>query len=406
MTACSMLLICLTLVLSAAISVQAAELPPVERLPVVKELPDPFTSMDGTRVQSRDDWARRRNEIKILAQNYVYGFLPARGEKVRLVGGQMSASNMLPEAVEHSNLLQMGPAGKVTLLLHLTVPPTANSRKRLPVIVCGDGCWGRVAPEIVAQVVKRGYILAEFDRTEIAPDKNERTGVLQTATADTEFGALAAWAWGYSRVVDYLTTLPNVDGKRIAITGHSRGGKAVLLAGGMDERIALTAPNDAGCMGTGCSRIPHNGETVAVIYDHFPYWFSPHLKPFIGQEERLPFDQHTMKALVAPRALLDTEALQDEWANPRGAQITHLAAKTVFEFLGARDKIGIAYREGGHAHLLPDWEALLDFADKQFFGRKVARQFDALPYPEAAQKPYQWTAPTNTAAVDVGKQQN
>ena len=165
--------------------------------------------------------------------------------------------------------------------------------------------------------MKHGYILVEFDRTEIVADQNVHTGGLYDAYPNGDFGAVAGWAWGFHRVVDYLHTLPNVDARHIAATGHSRGGKAVLLAGAMDERIALTAPNDAGCMGTGCTRFIYSGETVPIILKNFPYWFSPHLAEFIGHEEQLPFDQHSMKALIAPRALLGNAGIGRRVGQPQ-----------------------------------------------------------------------------------------
>src|SRR5205823_14582644 len=129
------------------------------------------------------------------------------------------------------------------------------------------------------------------------------------------------------RVVDYLSTLDVIDKKHIAATGHSRGGKAALLAGATDERIALTAPNNSGCGGAGCYRFQADkSEDITAILKNFPFWFEPRFHEFIGRIDRLPIDQHTVKALVAPRALLSTEALDDLWANPKGTQQTYLAA--------------------------------------------------------------------------------
>ena len=370
-------------------SATAAELPSVEKLPVVKELPDPFLFMDGTRVTGKKDWARRRNELKTLAQHYGYGVVPPGGGTVRAEELE-SSHNPTLGATEKQLLLRMGPEGKVQAHVMLTVP---DGDRRFPAIVVGDLCWGKVSPEIVADVVKHGYILAEFDRTEIVADKNVHAGGLYEAFPNGEFGAVAGWAWGFQRMVDYLHTLPNVDTKHIAATGHSRGGKAVLLAGALDERIALTAPNDAGCMGTGCTRLIYSGETVPIITKNFPYWFSPRLAEFIGHEEKLPFDQHSMKALIAPRALLETQALGDTWANPQGAQATYQAAKVVFDYLGAGDKIGIAYRPGEHAQTLWDWQTLLAFADQQFFHKHTERKFNELPYADDSKRVFSWKAP-------------
>ena len=90
--------------------------------------------------------------------------------------------------------------------------------------------------------------------------------------------------------------------------------------------------------------------------------------------------------------MLSTEGTGDLWANPSGNQQAHLAAKEVFDFLGAPDKIGIHYRPGGHDQGAEDWAALLDFADKQFFGKSVTRKFDQLPEPDAL-KAFSWSAP-------------
>jgi hypothetical protein len=194
-------------------------------------------------------------------------------------------------------------------------------------------------------------------------------------------------------VVDYLLTRADVDPKHIAITGHSRGGKTVLLAGALDERIALTAPNDSGCGGCGCYRVMGSkAETLEMITRNFPYWFEPHFAEFAGHEDRLPIDQHSVKALLAPRALLETEALADLHANPQGSQQTFLAAREVFEFLGAADQIGIGWREGQHDHTITDWTALLDFADWRFFGKRPGRSFGTLAFPQSP-KIYDWAKP-------------
>src|SRR5437763_10803261 len=109
---------------------------------------------------------------------------------------------------------------------------------------------------------------------------------------------MAAWAWGYHRAVDFLVTLRSVDKDRIAVTGHSRGGKAALLAGAIDARVALTAPNCSGCGGAGCFRFRGpQSERLADILQSFPGWFTPRLRDFIGREDQLPFDQHELKAL-------------------------------------------------------------------------------------------------------------
>jgi dienelactone hydrolase len=368
--------------------VKTADFPKVDKLPAIAELPDPFLRPDGSRVMTKDEWNSQRKDLLARVLHYEYGSLPPVPKNVAATERN---SKKIDDAgtTERDLLLTMGPAGAVQTQLFLTVPA---GKGPFPAVITGDLGWGRVKPKIVAEIAKRGYILAEFSREQIAPDNAEKKG-LYAAYPDYDGGRLAAWAWGYHRVVDYLHTLENVDKKHIAVTGHSRGGKTALLAGAADERIALTVPNNSGCGGAGCYRLQADkSETIQAITKNFPFWFAPHFTEFIGKVDRLPFDQHTVKALVAPRALLSTEALGDFWANPKGTQQSYAAAKDVYRFLGADDRIGIAFRPGEHEQNLDDWKVLLDFADKQFFAKKVDRRFDVLAFPDA-EKGYSWKAP-------------
>jgi hypothetical protein len=207
------------------------------------------------------------------------------------------------------------------------------------------------------------------------------------------------------RVIDYLMTLDEVDKKKIVVTGHSRGGKTALLIGALDERVALTAPNATGGGGTQCWRFPIWPEDPSGVRRHesvgafFPkgncHWFHPRMNSFIQKEARLPFDQHFLVALVAPRPLCSIEAMDDGCATPICVQRSFQAAQEVYDWLGAGDKIGLHIRQqGGHQQGPEDWAALLDFADLVFFGKKPkgGRVFDKVPYPDA--KPaFSWKAP-------------
>jgi dienelactone hydrolase len=370
----------------------------VEALPSIAELPDPFLRDDGQRIRSRSEWRAQRRALLDNVLRYEYGALPPVPRNV--VGKVLSTRRLERlDADEQTIEISMGPGGALHTHITLTLP---RGRGPFPIIVCGDyiagsAAWKKVDPSVLEMIVKRGYALAEFDRAELAPDSAERTGVY-AAYPDYDGGRLAVWAWAYHRVIDYLIKQPYVDAKRIAISGHSRGGKTVLLAGATDERIAVTAPNDSGCGGAGCYRFQADkSEDIAAIVKNFPFWFQPHFDAFIGHVDRLPIDQHTVKALVAPRALLSTEALDDLWANPEGTQQSYLAARQVYEFLGAGDRIGIWYRPGGHAHSPADWEALVDFCDWQMLGKQPARSFDNRPFPHAP-RPFSWHAPSVASA--------
>jgi len=174
--------------------------------------------------------------------------------------------------------------------------------------------------------------------------------------------------------------MDSIDASRIIVTGHSRGGKAALLAGVTDERIVITVPNNSGSGGAASHRYADdNGERLCDTVKNFPYWFAEKLRDYVGREMELPFDQHSVIALLAPRAVLCTEARADIWASPHGTRQCFEAAREVFSFLGVEQRTGIVYREGGHSQLLCDWETLFDFADFQFDVTPPTRSFDMTP---------------------------
>ena len=372
---------------------------PVDQLPKSAELPNPFVLANGSTVKTPEDWKKRRDEIADIILTYEFGQLPPKVDHVKSSVVKTIATTRpteMPGVTEQDVLLETGPKDEIKIPLKLYIPasPLDSKNRKFPIIIRGDLGWGPVKNEILYEVVNRGYILAQFDRTVLHIDKNAiRTGGVFDAWPDYKGSASSAWAWGYHRVVDYVITRDDVDAKKIAITGHSRGGKAVLLAGALDERIAMVAPNGSGCGGAGCYRFQApKSEAIENIVAKFPYWFEPNFHEFIGHVDQLPFDQHYLKALCAPRAYLETNALGDLWANPEGSQQSWRAGKEVFDFLGATDQIGIGWREGKHEHNLRDWSTLIDFADYRFFGKQANRSFTTLAFP-ASEKKFSWTKP-------------
>lgn len=355
-------------------------------------LPDPFRFKSGRRVRTAAEWRRRRKEISDLIVEIEYGGLPPAPSATRCEELH-TATVETPEGARFvSCRVVTGPDRPFSFLLELLVP---SGKGPFPVVLNGDGCWRYATEEVAAEVLRRGSILAQFNRVEIVPDVHsaERVSGLYRVYPETSYGALAAWAWGYHRCVDGLVGMDFVDASRIAIVGHSRGGKAVLLAGATDERIALTCANDSGAGGAGCYR--RQGpkcETLGDLIRVFPYWFGPRMKEFAGRENKLPFDQHFLKSLIAPRALLTTEARGDLWANPSGTWQTHMAAREVYRFLDAGERIGIWYRDGGHNHGIADWRAFLDFMEQKLCGRAPQRRFEKSPY-RSIPKAFPWSAP-------------
>jgi dienelactone hydrolase len=361
-------------------------------LPSIKEFPNPFLFNDGTPLKSPADWPKRRAELLELVLTYQYGHVPPVPKNVK--GTDLfNVDDARIGATRRMVLLQMGPQNS-TVRTHVAffVP---QGQGPFAVIVDGDLSWGVLKDDIVAEAMKRGYAIAQFDRTEFAPDSKDRsTGVYPAYPEETkDTSAVAAWAWGYARVTDWLLTQPQIDPKRIIYTGHSRGGKAAQLAGALDERAALTNPNNSGAGGAGSYRYQADkSEDLARIVKTFPFWFQPRFADFIGKIDKLPIDQHSVKALVAPRAYLSTEALGDLWANPEGTMYSHLAAKEVWKFLGAEDKMAIFYRQGKHEHNPQDFHVLMDFADQVLSSKPADTKFNDLPFPQD-KKPFTWTAP-------------
>jgi endo-1,4-beta-xylanase len=361
-------------------------------LPAIKELPNPFIFADGAPVRTVDDWARRRAELKDLFQDYMYGHLPPKPQKMTINRGDkvMDEENQVILQDLEVKLAQ----DDKTFTMHVRVAVPANAKGPVPAVVqSGFGRRGASGGKAFAPYAKRGYAVAECSFNEVAMDNKDRArtvGVYQLFGDQIDCGGLMAWAWGVSRVIDALETVDQIDAKKVIVTGHSRYGKASLIAGAFDERIALTVPSHSGCAGCSPYRFIYGkSEQLHNIVSAFPHWFRPDFNQFVGKVERLPVDQHLLIALVAPRALLATEGTQDTWINPEGSQLTHVAAKKVYDFLKAGDKISIRFRPVGH---VPSIEDLLDYADHVFFNKPLSEEFGKLPY-KKEKNGFTWDVP-------------
>jgi len=329
-------------------------------------LPDLFTFNDGSRVTSPADWPRRRIELLQPLLEVEYGQLPPPPERLTVELLHTFPIECLGEARQSQYRVTLYCPRELAFIVTLLLPHGAGP---FPVIINGDACWRYVTDDVRNDVIARGFALAEFNRLEFASDNgsSDRTSGLYRVHPDGSYGALAAWAWGYHRCVDFLSTLVEIDSKKVVVAGHSRGGKTSLLAGATDERIAVVSANNSGCAGAGCFRVQDDqSESLKHAVTHFAYWYARRLADFMGRESELPFDQHFLKAACAPRALLTTEAMADRWANPDGSRASHMAAQQAYHFLGVDENIQIAFREGGHSHTRDDWRTLLDFAARHF----------------------------------------
>ena len=336
-------------------------------LPSTRQLPDLFTMSDGTRVASVDHWRKRRVEMQQMIQYFAYGHLPPRPNAIKAEVKSKKSVDQFPGTNQELIRLSIDSKSRLAFDISIHLP---KSKQPCPVIVTPVHRITELA--CLPLILESGYALIQFERDDLDPDRPNVVGAAQSAYPDSDWGTLAVWAWGAMRVLDYVESRSDLNVERVILTGHSRDGKVALLAGALDERFAIVAPNGSGCGGAGCFRdTDSTSESLEQITDptRFGYWFHPRLRWFAGREDRLPFDQHFLKALIAPRPLLCTEARGDAWANPLGTRRTSIAARDIYSFLDAKNKIGLTYRNGQHDQTLEDWQALVDFADWHFFGK-------------------------------------
>jgi len=237
------------------------------------------------------------------------------------------------------------------------------------------------------EIVDRGYAAITFWNGDIAPDWNtgNREGIFACFKPQKSrfesWGTLAAWAWGASRVMDWIETEPLINSKRVAVVGHSRGGKTALVAGVYDKRFAMACSNDSGCSGAKLNHIDlPKSESVDIIVRSFSYWFAPNYLRLANREKEWKVDQHQFIALMAPCLVCIGSATEDAWAGQEGEYYAGLLASPAWELYGKKGLVANAFpppemplQEGcvsyhlrtGKHNLTPyDWKCYMDFADR------------------------------------------
>lgn len=334
---------------------------------VLGKLPNPFLMEDGTIADTPEKWRERRKEMYKDVIELQYGTMPPEPEFLeveKLYGGAYGDTG--------SYRIITGTRAKPVTFLMKVIRPKSDTP--CPVVIDGDMCFlYHFDKEYLNTFRDNGVCFCTFDRTMLAHDvKNEgrRQGQLYETYPEYTFGAVGAWAWGYSRCLDALEILGQDDLSIVAYCGHSRGGKTAMLAGALDERATIVAPNSTCAGANGCYRIHMRGiaesgresrsETLDDMMKVFPFWFGEGMQEYVDREQDLPFDSHYLKAMVAPRILLETNAASDNWANTIGAWMTTQAAKEVYKLLDAEDNLYWSYRKGYHFHKVIDIEQLVN----------------------------------------------
>jgi hypothetical protein len=411
------------------------KLPGVNELPVRKEMPDVMVMNDGTRVANTRQWRKRREEIRKILQYYAVGQMPPSPGNVK--GKVILSETTLDNTVKYRLVrLAFGPGGMLGFDIGIFTPSQGGpfpaivmmgsmppGGKALPRMAAAPASSGRrlnamqmVSPAIPASVAatdgpardmfgtiittesvakqnadlfRRGYAMVTFNYTDCGEDTTLRNPDGSWAFRNTRFfpaypgydwGLLAAWAWGSSRVADYLETDRSIDKTKLIISGASRCGKAAMVAAAFDDRL-MGAPIVTGGGGMGAYRFagPRRSESLDDMQRKFPNWFSPNLHEFSGNKEKLPFDQHWFLALAAPRPFIALEGNTDTISLPEAVKQTLIGAQPAYELFGAKDRLGVNYSKHGHAVTAEDWTAMMDFFDKHLRGKKIDRTFDRFP---------------------------
>ena len=371
----------------------------------VYTLPDPLVLKDGQPVRTAEEWfEQRRPEILKLYETEIYGRIPERAPKLVFAVAESDAHALAGAAVRKHLVGHLGGTEGPAVNVWLYLP--AKAKKPVPVLLHltffggdpGSAAMpmatkdGRPRPREsgpLTNILARGYGYAAVRYTEFEGDSAATSLSLarklalapgQTKPASDEWGTISVWAWGASRVLDYLETDPAVDARRVAIIGHSRLGKTALWAGAHDPRFALVFSSCAGEMGSALARRDY-GETVDDMAANFPWQFAGNFRKYSGHWNELPVDAHMVIALNAPRPVFITGGTQDQWADPHGEFLAAVAAGPVYRLLGQPDlgetegppldkplitgALGFHYHTGGHAILPADWQAFFDFAERQ-----------------------------------------
>lgn len=342
----------------------------------------------------------RRAEIKKVLESEVYGRRPVE-RPPHLVFSEIAPEKAMMEGRAVRRRVRIEYGGKYGTNGFSVTAFVPKSLKPAPafVFICNRPAEENIDPERIVKsdfwpaerIVERGYAAIAFYMGEVTPDMphGNRLGVFaafsdlkQQYRARREWGALSAWAWGASRVLDWVETQTDIDAKRVAVIGHSRGGKVALVAAAWDERFAMACSNDSGCGGAKLNHVDLPGaEKFVNLCSSRNFWFNDGFVSWVNLDALAPFDQHWLVALIAPRLVCIGSATEDDWAGPYGEYCTARYASPVWKRVFGQNgfvssgfprpdtpqqdgDISYHIRTGKHDLTVYDWNVYMDFADR------------------------------------------
>ena len=385
-------------------SANEAKKPAIPPCPVPVAVPELLRTFDGTPVDSAETWEKKRApELLERFQREVYGRRSAAADERERVSFEVFDEREAFGGKAVRKLVRVnykGPEGDFSFPFTAYIPKGGKPAAAF-VLSCNiksstfdaDGALTSAFWPTEA-IVSRGYATAAFRFDSVAADRNGAgfaQGVFKAVQKESErdgasWATLSAWAWADSRILDWMETEPRIDASRVAVIGHSRGGKTALLAAALDRRFAMACSNESGCSGAKLNHIDlPRSESIAAICKNISYWFCENYRKYAGREMEMDFDQHGLIALVAPRLVCVASATKDDWAGPRGEWWAAKLASPAWELYGkkglAADSFpppGVPQQEGcisyhlrsGKHDMTPyDWARYMDFADRHGWNR-------------------------------------
>lgn len=341
--------------------------------PAAGMLPDPLVMEDGTAVRDAGQWPARRLEMAGILEQFEYGRMPPVPD-VTVV--RVTVSDREIPGVGKTRLtvaeLAFGPDN--TLRMTAAYWQCAGARDPQPAVLAIEPVWWEdpfVRNGVVQRVLSRGYVLAGFDPNALASYEEPAERAAPDVYPGCDWGTVAVAAWGCRVTMSWLESIPAIDRTRVGLFGHSRRGKSAAWAGALDERFAAVVAHQSGMAGTALYRVRGaGGQRLDQLLER--YWLHPRVFEYVGREAELPFDQHWLHALIAPRPLLQYVGRDDAWGNPDGERAAYEAGRAVYAWLGAVERLTLHVAEADHVD--PNgpagevsWECALDFLDRHFW---------------------------------------
>lgn len=347
---------------------------------IKRRLPEILKLNNGDIVKNKEQWKKRREEIKQILSEEEYGNFPTEHLKMEAelieqdnnyCGGTVTLKKIVLTLKSNED--------NFSIPIKIAVPKLNKPCPAFLYIDFYDDFPNKYLP--VEEICDNGFAVISFYYKSVTTDDNDLSNGLSKFFYEDKtkrnYGKILVWSYAAMHIMDYIQEMDEIDKKNIAIVGHSRLGKTALLTGGFDERFKYTISNDSGQSGASISR-NKTGERIKCIYERFPYWFCSNYSKYSEKEDIQPFDQHYLLSLIAPRNLYVASASKDIWADSESEFLCCTAVNDVYKLYNKngiihqerfpisgesfhKGYIGYHLREGQHYLSRYDWNKFIEY---------------------------------------------